>query len=50
MNTGVLGSSIEHGIHEQIFQIPSVSSIKTLTEAKQQGHSYLIQIGKHNME
>ncbi len=33
LNTGVLGSAMEHGIYEQIFQIPSVSSIKILTEA-----------------
>jgi hypothetical protein len=37
MNTGVIGSAMEHGIHEQVFQLPSVSSIKILTEASSRG-------------
>ncbi|HYK74647.1 MAG TPA: transglutaminase domain-containing protein [Pseudoneobacillus sp.] len=37
MNSGVIGSAMEHGIHEQIFQVPSVSSIKILTEASKRG-------------
>lgn len=37
MNTGVMGSSMEHVIYEQIFQVPSVSSIKILTEASSRG-------------
>ena len=40
MNTGVLGSSMEHVIHEQIFQIPAVSSIKILTEAVKEAYLY----------
>lgn len=35
--SGVLGSAMEHGIFEQILQLPSVSSIKVLTEASNRG-------------
>lgn len=49
MNTGMLGSAMEHGIHEQIFQLPSVSSIKLLTEASNRGIP-IYTIGKHNID
>jgi predicted Fe-Mo cluster-binding NifX family protein len=49
MNTGVLGSAMEHGIHEQIFQLPSVSSIKILTEASSRGIP-IYTISKGNIE
>lgn len=49
MNTGVLGSAMEHGIHEQIFQLPSVSSIKILTEASDRGIP-IYTISKGNIE
>jgi uncharacterized protein YeaC (DUF1315 family) len=37
LNSGVVGSSMEHVIHEQIFKVPSVSSIKIITEANLRG-------------
>lgn len=49
MNTGVLGSSMEHVIHEQIFQIPAVSSIKILTEASERGIP-IYSISKDNID
>ncbi|MFZ5988015.1 MAG: DNA/RNA non-specific endonuclease [Bacillota bacterium] len=49
MNTGALGSAMEHGIHEQVFQLPSVSSIKILTEASSRGIP-IYTISKGNIE
>ncbi len=37
LNSGIVGSSMEHVIHEQIFKVPSVSSIKILAEANSRG-------------
>ncbi|GEM_PF-1138719 len=37
LNSGVVGSSMEHVIHEQIFKVPSVSSIKIIAEANSRG-------------
>lgn len=37
LNSGIIGSSMEHVIHEQIFKVPSVSSIKIISEANARG-------------
>ncbi|AEV68704.1 transglutaminase-like domain-containing protein [Acetivibrio clariflavus] len=37
LNSGIVGSSMEHVIHEQIFKVPSVSAIKIISEANSRG-------------
>ena len=49
MNSGVIASAMEHGIMEQIFQIPGVSSIKILTEAANRGIE-IYSIGQDNIQ
>jgi hypothetical protein len=49
VNTGVAGSAMEHEIYEQIFQMPSVSTIKILTEANDRGIP-IYTISKSNLD
>jgi len=37
ITSGIVASALEHGIYEQILNVPSVSTIKILSEANQQG-------------
>lgn len=37
ISSGIAASALEHGIYEQILNLPSVSTIKILSEANQQG-------------
>lgn len=49
MNSGILGSAMESKIEEQVFQLPSVSTIKLLAEASSR-HIPIYTIGKYNID
>lgn len=49
ITSGVIASALEHGIHEQIFKLPSVSAVKILTEASNRWIP-IYTIGKDNID
>ncbi|WP_010245439.1 transglutaminase domain-containing protein [Acetivibrio cellulolyticus] len=48
-NSGVIGSAMEHVIHEQVFKVPSVSTIKMISEANSRGIP-IYSIAKDNID